>query len=189
MGCRARVKVIGGKAVCHLDPELATSELLGQCISTGVTPPPQGIFGNVWRPFSCHTWEEEKDGSSWHLVGGTQRCWCNYPTNHRMARQKKKNLAPGVSSAKVGPCSKGLMGLGWRAPCHFTWGLKKRGRGLWTARWTPEPLYSAQEFCSRISAPFGFSVDEAGTSLECCLLHYVLFIYHHLRVCGLFENL
>lgn len=40
MGCRARVKVIGGKAVCHLDPELATSELLGQCISTGVTPPP-----------------------------------------------------------------------------------------------------------------------------------------------------
>lgn len=102
---------------------------------------------------------------------------------------KKKNLAPGVSSAKVGPCSKGLMGLGWRAPCHFTWGLKKRGRGLWTARWTPEPLYSAQEFCSRISAPFGFSVDEAGTSLECCLLHYVLFIYHHLRVYGLFENL
>lgn len=103
--------------------------------------------------------------------------------------KKKKNLAPGVSSAKVGPCSKGLMGLGWRAPCHFTWGLKKRGRGLWTARWTPEPLYSAQEFCSRISAPFGFSVDEAGTSLECCLLHYVLFIYHHLRVYGLFENL
>lgn len=60
---------------------------LDQWFSTGGNGTPQGTFGDVWRHFGCHHWEEKGDaaGTQWVEAGDA----ATHPAMHRTASMTK----------------------------------------------------------------------------------------------------